>query len=230
MSSSEHIQWARQSQIFQGVNETILHRAVQHCHAKCFESGTVIIHQGDPAVAFHILIQGYVKLVQVTPDGHEIVSRFVGPGQEYGVIAVLGGYTYPVSVQTLERCKALVWAGEVLAQLMEQYSQIAFNVLRVMVDRNQLTQRRYQELLTENVEQRIARALLGLLSQAGSRSGSGILIDIPFSEEDLAELTGTTVYSVSRILNQWQRKGWVALGRKQVQVLRPQALESIAAF
>ncbi len=229
MSSNEYIQWVRQSQVFQGVNEKTLHRAVQHCHVKRFEPDTVIIRQGDPAVAFHILTRGYVKLVQVTPDGHEIVSRFVGPGQEYGVIAVLSGYTYPVSAQALERCEALVWAGEVLAQLMEQYSQIAFNVLRVMVDRNQLTQRRYQELLTENVEQRIARALLGLMSQAGSTSGSGILIDIPFSEEDLAELTGTTVYSVSRILNRWQRKGWVALGRKQVQVLRPQALESIAA-
>jgi CRP-like cAMP-binding protein len=134
---------------FRGVNEGTLHRAVQHCHVKRFEPDTVIIRQGDPAVAFHILIRGYVKLVQVTPDGHEIVTRLVGPGQEYGVLAALSGYAYPVSAQTLERCEALVWAGEVLAQLMEQYAQIGFNILRVMVDRNQLTQRRYQELLTE---------------------------------------------------------------------------------
>ena len=229
MLNNEHLQSVRQSQIFQGVSEKMLACAVRRAHIKHFDAGMMVTQQGDPAVAFHLLTQGYVKLVQVTPEGQEIVTRFVGPGQEFGVIAVLSGYTYPLSAQALESCQALVWAGEVLAQLMEDESVIAFNALRVMVTRNQQTQRRYQELLTENVAQRLAHALLALLARAGRRSDSGILIDIPFSEEDLAELTGTTVYSVSRILNQWQRNGWVEIGRKRVQVLDPPAIESVAA-
>jgi CRP-like cAMP-binding protein len=228
MPEDKHLHFVRQSLLFEGVDDRMIERALQRAYTKYFEAGTQIIRQGDPALAFYILTQGYAKLAQVTPDGHEIVGRFVGPGQEFGAIAALSGATYPLSAQTLDRCEVLVWAGEVLAQLMEYHPPIAFNILRLMVERNQQTQQRYQELLTENVAQRVANALLTLLAQAGIDTGSGILIDIPFSEEDLAELTGTTVFSVSRILNQWQRNGWVALGRKRIQVMSQQALESTA--
>ena len=229
MPDNMYLHFVRQSLLFQGLDEKMVASALQRASIKHFEAGALVIRQGDPALSFYILLQGYAKLAQVTPDGHEIVGRFVGPGQAFGVIAALSDATYPFSAQTLDRCEALVWAGEVLAQLIEHHPPIAFNALRLMVERNQQTQQRYQELLTENVAQRVARALVTLLAQAGNDTGSGILIDIPFSEEDLAELTGTTVFSVSRILNQWQRNGWVELGRKRIQVLNPQALESMAA-
>ena len=174
------------------------------------------------------MIEGHAKLIQVTPDGHEILVRYIRQGQEFGVIAVLSGFEYPLSIQAVDECQLLVWPGEVLAQLMERYSRIAFNALRVMVKRNQDLLRRYQELLTEHVEQRVAQALLRLAEQMGRREGDCILIEMPLPREDLAELTGTTMYTVSRILSKWERKGFVDTGRERVLVCRPQDLMPIA--
>jgi CRP-like cAMP-binding protein len=229
MSAGDLQQLMRQNQIFQGLDEATLTEAFDRAHLRSVDAGDVFAHQGDPALAFHILTQGRVKLVQVAPDGHGILTRFVRPGQEFGVIAMLSGFEQPMSAQAIDDCQMLVWAGEVMAQMIEQHTQIAFNAMRILVTRNLYLQRRYQELLTESVEQRLAQAVLNLLPTVGREVDNGILIDMPLTEEDLAELTGTTIYSVSRILNRWERAGIVVARRRQIVVCLPQALEPIAA-
>lgn len=227
MTDSELLQLIRQSQIFRGLDEATAKEAFQRSHQRSIAAGGAFIHQGDPALVFHILTQGHVKLVQVTPGGHEILTRFVKPGQEFGVISVLSGFENAMSAQAIDDCRALVWAGEVMAQLIERHTRIAFNAIRVLALRNLNMQRRYQELLTESVEQRLAQAVLNLLPTMGSEVDNGTLIDMPLTEEDLAELTGTTIYSVSRILNKWERAGIVVARRKRIVVCCPQALRSI---
>lgn len=85
----------------------------------------------------------------------------------FGLIAAVEGFVYPLSIQAVAPCSALVWQGPVLADLMRQFPALALNTLRIMVIRNQETQRRYQELQTQRVEQRAAPALLRLAEQLG---------------------------------------------------------------
>jgi CRP-like cAMP-binding protein len=87
---------------------------------------------------------------------------------------------------------------------------------------------RYQELATERVEQRVARALLRLARQVGQKEEDGILINLPLSREDLAEMIGTTLYTVSRILSRWEHQGLVKTGRERVLIRNPHALVDIA--
>jgi CRP-like cAMP-binding protein len=87
---------------------------------------------------------------------------------------------------------------------------------------------RYQELATERVERRVARALLRLARQVGQKEEDGVLIGLPLSREDLAEMTGTTLYTVSRILSGWEHQGLVEAGRERVFIRDPHALVAIA--
>lgn len=112
--------------------------------------------------------------------------------------------------------------------MMEEQTGIAVNVVRVLTMRNLQLQRRYQALLTESVEQRLAQALLSLLSTMGRNIDNGTLIDMPLTEEDLATLTGTTMYTVSRMLNKWQRAGIVEATRRRIVVCCPDALTRVA--
>ena len=89
-------------------------------------------------------------------------------------------------------------------------------------------QRRYQELLTTRVEQRLAQALVRLAEQIGRPQAGGILIDIPLTRADLAEYTGTTLFSVSRILRTWETQGLVESGRERVVVRDTAALADIS--
>jgi CRP-like cAMP-binding protein len=89
-------------------------------------------------------------------------------------------------------------------------------------------QERLRELATERVEQRVARTLLRLARQVGRKVEGGVLIDMPLSRQDLAEMTGTTLYTVSRILSQWEQQHLVETGRERILIRQPHGLVAIA--
>jgi CRP-like cAMP-binding protein len=86
----------------------------------------------------------------------------------------------------------------------------------------------YRQLATERVERRIARALVRLVQQSGRRVAGGVLIDLPLSRDDIAQMTGTTIYTVSRTVSRWEADGILEAGRQRIVILKPHALVSIA--
>src|SRR3546814_1490920 len=101
--------------------------------------------------------------------------------------------------------------------------------MRTMGGRLKDTHARLRELQTERVERRIAHAIARLVAQAGRRVEGGILIDFPVSRQDIAEMTGTTLHTVSRTLSAWQERGIVKPGRQKLTVVDPHGLVVIAA-
>jgi CRP-like cAMP-binding protein len=81
---------------------------------------------------------------------------------------------------------------------------------------------------TQQVEQRVAHALLRLAKQTGKKSDEGILIDFPISRQDIAEMTGTTLHTVSRLLSTWETRGLVRSGRQKVTIVEPHRLFMLA--
>ena len=205
-----------------------LRTAFRAAHRRHVERDAFFFHQGDPAVTFYVLIQGEAKLTQVTPEGHQMLVRFVAPGEVFGGIAAVSGASYTLSAQAVEDCQALVWDGETLARLMERYPRIAFNMLELVAGYYRRLLDRYQDLITKRVEQRVARALLRLARQTGQKIEGGVLIGLPLSREDLAEMTGTTLYTVSRILSGWEQQGFIKAGRERVLVCQAHILVAIA--
>lgn len=223
-----HSDYLQQTGLFLGLALPALTEIAQLAHQRGVQNDAFFFHQGDPATTLHVLIQGRVRIAQVTPEGQQVILRIISPGEMFGGIAALGDAGYPASAQALEASVALAWDGDTVARLMEEYPPIALNALRLLAGRYQEMQDRYRELATERVERRVARALLRLLRQTGRKVDNGVLIDFPLSREDLAELTGTTLYTVSRILSGWEKAGLVETGRQRVLIRIPHKLVVIA--
>jgi len=196
---------------------------------RSLEKGSFFFQQQDPAVHLYLLAAGRVKMCQVTEDGRQVTMRIVLPGQLFGGMALLGGKgTYPVSAEALEASMALSWRGESLRGLANSDPGLGLRMTEVMYAHVQEMQARFRELATERVERRVARALLRLASQAGRRLADGILIDLPLSRQEIAEMTGTTLFTVSRLLSEWERRGMIDAGRERVVIRRPHELVVIA--
>jgi CRP-like cAMP-binding protein len=195
---------------------------------KEFNKNDYLFHQGDPADQFCLLMSGKVKLTQITEEGQQVILRYVGPGEAFAVIAVLRKIPYPVTATAVEQVKLLSWGEQTMLGLMERYPRLAINSLSLLATQIQEFQDRFRELATERVERRIARALLRLAKQTGRKTDQGILIDFPLTRQDLAEMTGTTLYTVSRTLSQWEKDGLVSSQREQVTLLSPHQLVVIA--
>lgn len=213
---------------FRGLAATELEAVSLAATVRRIQRQAFFFRQGDPASVFYILLEGQVRLTEVTPEGHQLLIRFVSPGEAIGIIAALQNSTYPLTAQAVEDCRVLAWDGPTLERLMERIPRIAINGLRLVSQRWHELEERYRELATERVERRIAQTLLRLLRQVGRRVEGGILIDLPLSRQDLAEMTSTTLYTVSRTLSRWEQKQLIETRRERLLVRYPHGLAMIA--
>jgi len=188
----------------------------------------LFFRQGDHATFIYVLLTGEVKLTHIHPDGQEVIHRMIWPGEVFGGIAAWGETVYPVSAEAIQASEAFAWEGPTMMRLLERYPAVALNTLHLMIARVHELQNRVTELTMERVEQRLARAFRRLAARVGRRVDRGILIDLPLSRQDIAELTGTTLYTASRIISHWEALGVVEAGRERVLILSPDRLDAIA--
>lgn len=220
--------FAKPVPLFAALDSAALSEIKEVARARNVTAGSVFFREGDPAGAFYVLQSGSVKLTQLTPEGHQVVLRLIGPGDAFGGVAAFGGSTYPITAEAVTDSSALEWSGSEMARLMERHPRLALNALQFVAARLHELQVQYRQLATERVERRVARALLRLVQQAGRRVESGVLIDLPLSRDDLAQMTGTTLYTVSRIISRFEAAGLLEAGRQRMVIRNPHGLLNIA--
>jgi CRP-like cAMP-binding protein len=216
------------SPLFRGADSIELEAALAVAGRSRKEKGGYFFHQDEPADFFYVIIEGQVRLSQLTPEGHQVILHFMGPGDGIGIIVALSNTYYPLSAEAVTDSLALRWDYDSTIRLMEQYPRLGLNGLRLVAGRFQDLQDRYRELSTERVERRIARVLLRLARQTGRRTDAGVLLDLHLSRQDLGEMTGTTQYTVSRTLSGWEQQGLIETGRERIVICNPHGLVSIA--
>lgn len=190
--------------------------------------GRFIFSQGDPGVTCHSLLKGRVKIVQARPDGAQSVIRFIGPGEMYGTVAALMDRPFPADAVSVVDSLEVYWPVGVMRQLMGRYPEIAMGSAASAGTRLFELQDRVGELAGEKVEQRIARALTRLMRQAGRRTPQGIEIDFPITRQELAEMAGSTLHTVSRTLAAWDDRGITSSSRRHIVVCKPHVLLDLA--
>jgi len=214
--------------LFEALDATALSEVHAAARTRALQAGQIVFQEGDLASAFYVLDKGSVKLTQLTPEGHQVVLRLLSPGDAFGGVAAFGGATYPIGAEAVTDSAALEWPGDVMARLMERHPRLAINALKFVAARLQEMQVQYRQLATEKVERRVARALLKLMQQASHRVDAGVLIDLPLSRDDIAQMTGTTLYTVSRIMSRFEAGGLIQPGRQRVIIRDPQGLHTVA--
>lgn len=214
--------------LFSGLDPAECEQIVSAGRQTSLVEGETLFHQGDQADVFYIVLSGYVKLTELNPEGHQITVSYVGSGGGIGIIVALSDTNYPVTAEVITGGVAIIWTKKIFRELMLQYPLLSLNGMKMIANYFVHLQNRFHELAAERVERRVARALLRLVRHAGRKIEQGILIDFPLSRQDLAEITGTTLFTVSRILKRWEQQGIVLSERERVTICQPHQLMLIA--
>ncbi len=176
----------RRSEFLLGITEShatdILHRGSRIR----LKAGEILFYQGDPAYKCFLVLKGRLKLTKLHEQGKEAILRYIGPGEITAIISVLKEKDYPVIAESIGPTEAVAWDKQIMEQLMIEYPPLAVNMLRCTINRLDELQNRYLEICAEQVEQRIAHALLRIMKQSGHREADGIRIDFPLSRQELA--------------------------------------------
>lgn len=218
----------RQVSVFQNATDDDLRVIAQRGIERSIEEGEFFFFQGDLAVHLYVLTSGRAKLLQTNPAGQQVNLRTINEWQMFGALgAVRENATYPASAQALESSTALAIKSEHLREMMQTRPYLSFGLMKLMTGYIQEMQERYRELATEKVERRIARTLLRLTAQMGVKTPDGS-IELTFTRQDLAEMSGTTLFTASRVLSEWEKRGVVESGRERVVIRKPHRLVQIA--
>lgn len=188
------------------------------------QAGQVLYRQGSPARRCYLVRSGRLKLVKLHEQGKEAVLRYIGPGEITAAVAVFKEKEYPLTAVAIGETRVVGWDRATIMTLLREYPDLALHLLKVTIERLDEVQTRYLELNAEQVQQRLARALLRIMKHSGRRTPDGILIDFPLGRQELADYTGTTLFTVSRTLSAWEKNGWVASGRERITISDPHAL------
>ncbi len=220
----------KQVVVFQHATDDDLDLILKNSITRSIEEGGYFFMQGDEATYLYILTSGQVKLMQSNPHGQQVNLRTIYPWQMFGALGAVRSddAAYPASAQTLEDSTALALPSLFLRSMLETRPYLSFDLMNLMTSYIQEMQARYRELATERVEQRVANALIRLAGQTGARSGKEAGIELSLSRQDVAEMTGTTLYTVSRLLSEWERQGILKTGREKISILQPHELVRIA--
>lgn len=191
-------------------------------------SGVAVFEQGAPATRFYLLVHGRLKATQLTGDGQRVLVRVVNPGDLFGFVRALGRRDYPATATASQDSLVLAWPTSQWEPLLVRHPGFALNTVQAIGERLQEAHVRFCELATEEVERRVAHTVLRLVQQSGRPEAEGIRIDFPVTRQDIAEMTGTTLHTVSRILSAWEDRGLVVGGRQKLLVRDPQQLMRVA--
>lgn len=205
-----------------------IHTILDQASVQRHEKGASIFHEGDPAERFFLLLDGCLRVVRITLSGEQVTALHIPAGQLFGIARALGRDTYPATAIAAAESLTLSWPMRLWESYAAEYEGFATATYKAVGHRLEEMNLRLVEMATQQVEQRVANAVLRLVNVAGRKVEDGIEIDFPITRQDLSELTATTLHTVSRLLSAWEKQGLIESRRKHIKVCNPHGLVVIA--
>jgi CRP-like cAMP-binding protein len=196
---------------------------------KVVPRGAFVFLAGEPARALNILWTGQIKVIQETEEGQGVILQLIRPGEIFGAAAGWGAPRYPDSAVAQQPSLVLQLPARDFTDLISSQPHFALAVIRELGARLREAETRITELQTEQVEPRLARTLLRLARRTGLKTPAGIDLDVRLTRQEIAELTGTTLSTISRTVSAWERQGIVHTGRERIVIRSLPALRAVAA-
>jgi len=188
--------------------------------------GEMVCMEGDPAREVYLLTSGVVKVMKCVADGQTVIFGLGLPGDVIGPSNHSTECGYSTTIEALRPTQALAWRLHDFKSIVERCPAMSQNILRIQHGNLLEIEERFCEMATKTVSQRLARQLVRLHGKLG-RSTDG-LTEISLSREELAQMTGTTLFSTSRLLAEWETRGFVRSRREAVTICDPESLNALS--
>jgi len=225
-SNSQACQAAERSPLFSGILPDDYSGISATARVKVFARGERLYLEGDAVNQVMLVSAGFVKITQLGNGGTEVIIRICGPGDVLGAVGLMHTVLHRTTAQAFRECRALVWEAHAFKALVGRHPVLHQNMVRILGDDLLELEARFREVATERVGPRVARQLVRLLEQMGRPANNGDM-EVCLSREDLAQMTGTTLFTVSRLLSAWEARGMVKPRREAVAICDVQSLRAI---
>jgi CRP-like cAMP-binding protein len=228
-SFSEKLGLLRELELFAGLAdrdiEAIGHATTMtHCRP-----GQVILSPEDPPDRIHILKKGKVRVYRVTPDGKQLTLDIYEKGTILGDMGLLGQDRLPEAyAETIDAAVICTITPDELRRLIERYPIIGVNIISYLSARLREAERELESMAYQRVGQRLARKLIDLGQRFGVETVRGTLIQARLTQQELAEMIGTTRETLAHTVSDFRRRGLLDTASHQVLIRDAERLAEVA--
>lgn len=199
-----------------------MRRLLSIARRRRFARNEVVFHRDDPADCFHLVNKGRFAIRIMTPLGDTVTLGVRGPGESFGEMALVAkGLRRAATIVALEEAETFAVYVAEFQRLRKEHPSVDQVLIGFLAEEV----RRQNELLLEAlyvpVERRVLRRLVELAEVYGGSA-------IPLTQEQLAEIAGTSRATVNRVLREEQARGALELRRGKTVVLDPDAISNRA--
>ncbi len=215
--------------LFAGLSETDM-QAIGHVTTMthCVR-GQQILAPDDPPDRIHIIKKGRVRVYRMSPDGKQLTLDIHEKGTILGDMSLLGQERLPQAyAEAIDDGVICTISPDELRRLIERYPVVGLNIIRHLSRRLESAERELEAMAYQRVDQRLARKLLDLGQRFGVSTPRGILIQARLTQQELAEMIGTTRETLAHTLGDFRRRGLLESSKHNVVLRDAEVLAEIA--
>jgi CRP-like cAMP-binding protein len=215
--------------LFAGLSEADM-QAIGHATTmtRCVR-GQRILSPDDPPDRIHIVKKGRVRVYRMTPDGRQLTLDIFDKGTILGDMELLGQDRIPEAyAEAIDDGVICTIAPDELRRLIERHPTIGVNVIRHLSRRLRAAERELEALAYQRVDQRLARRLIDLGRRFGVKTDRGTLIEARLTQQELAEMIGTTRETLAHTLGDFRRRGLLDTEHHRVLIRDAELLADVA--
>jgi CRP/FNR family cyclic AMP-dependent transcriptional regulator len=208
--------------LFSSLTSDELHQIREKIVFRRFKKNEIILHEENTNEFMYIMFDGEAKVVQTTAKGKEILVTMHKAGDFFGELSLIDGKTAPAAVwATKDSVTAIISKNDFYSLLLNQ-KKILENLLRIFCARIRESLKKIQILNFSNASQRIKMLFLMLSETYGEKTPEGTLLNIKLIHQNIADMTGLTRETVTRVLDRWQRGGEIKILKNRFILLCPE--------
>lgn len=208
------------SSFLEGLTPAELNHVLASGRERRFPAGKVICNQGEPANHVFLVLHGRARYFILTPQGEKILLLWLPEGELIGSAALQRPHIdYIVSTETVKDSTILVWDKPIMRRLAMRYPRLLDNALLIATRYLAFYVATHIGLTCHSASQRLAAVLLHLSHGIGQIGPRGIELDV--SNEELAQASNISPFTVSRLIGEWHRQGVLVKQRGKILLLSP---------
>ncbi|GAB6158907.1 Crp/Fnr family transcriptional regulator [Desulfotomaculum varum] len=223
----ENIKYLLRIPLFYGLPDKQLLEISRLLLERSYQKGRIIFMEGEPGEALYILKSGLIKLTRRLEDGREHILHFVNPGEVFAEVVLFDGGDYPATAEVQEDCVVGILRNQDIERLISQNPGMAVAMLRIMSRRLRAAQEKVMHLALHDIARRLAFTLIKMAEEHGIAKPDGIFLNLNLTNQELANLTGSTRETVNRMLNSFKRSGAIEVDRQRIIILDKKKLEDL---
>jgi CRP-like cAMP-binding protein len=195
--------------IFSELASKDLERISAVAHLRHYHKEQVILIEEEVGQTLFIVMSGQVKISRISEDGREVILAVMGEGDFFGELSLLDGHSRSANVTVIKDAEMLLIHREDFLNLLKEFPSIGINLLKELASRIRKSDAQIKSLSLKNATGKVASTLLRLAEDIGVQNGSALTIASVPTQQDLANMAGTSRETINRVIQRLINDGYI---------------------